>query len=227
MGSRSSQHFGEVVVAQEAVKGNLWVLMSLIVALLMGSVSCVNKEMNVSNAKDPQQAGAKPGEPPIAFQPTKENGGKHCEFLNYTGLPGDENDSADRHCFLLQEKLITGALDGNLNEIREGLREGAHVEGTSYNRYPALQSAAMQGHADAVGLLLDNGAGVNRVADFEHTALNMAASYGHADVVRVLLDRGVDVCYKSSAGTAGDIARARGHKQLAELLKATETAKCK
>lgn len=212
---------------QKAVKSNWCVLVSLTVTVLIGSVSCANKGMNRSNAKGPQQAEAKSRETSIAFQPTKENGGKRCGSLNYTGLPGDEHDSADHHCFLLQEKLIKGALDGNLTEIRESLSEGAHVEGTSYNRFPALQSAAMQGHADAIGLLLDNGAGVNRVADFEHTALNVAAAYGHSDVVHVLLDRGADVCYKSSAGTAGDISRARGHKELAELLKGFETAKCK
>ena len=145
----------------------------------------------------------------------------------YSGQPGDEHDSADRHCFALQEKLINGALDGNLNQIRDALRDGANVEGTAYNKFPALHSAAMKGHADAVALLLDNGANVNRVADFENSALNMAASDGHAEVIRVLLDRGADVCYKSADGTAGDIARARGYEGVAELLKTAETKNCK
>jgi len=74
---------------------------------------------------------------------------------------------------------------------------------------------------------LDNGAKVNRVVDFENTSLNIAASEGRDDVVRVLLDRGVDVCYKSAGGTAGDIARARGHNEIADLLKASESKKCK
>jgi hypothetical protein len=216
---------GEIIVTQTAKRTN-WALMSFIIVVSVGSVSCVNKGMNRSSTASPQ-ADAKPRETPVAFQPTKENGGKRCEPLWYTGQPGDEHDSADHRCFLLQEKLIKGALDGNLNQIREALRDGAHVEGTAYNKFPALHSAAMQGHADAVALLLDNGANVNRVVDFENSALNMAASEGHTDVVRVLFDRGADVCYKSASGTARDIARARGRKELAELLKAAETTKCK
>jgi len=209
---------------KQRAKRDSWALVSLIIAISVGSVSCVNKG---SAAKGSQQTEAKPRETPIAFRPTKENGGKRCEALWYTGAPGDEHDSADHHCFRLQEKLIKSALAGNLTEIREALRDGAHVEGTAYNMFPALHSAAMQGHADAVALLLDNGANVNQVVDFENSVLNMAASEGHMDVVRVLLDRGVDVCYKSASGTAGDIARLGGHKQLAELLKAAEKTNCK
>ncbi len=221
-----SKLMGEIIVTQTAKRTNCWALVSLITAISVGSVSCVNNGMNRSSASQ-QQPQAKPRETPVAFQPTKENGGKRCEALWYTGAPGDEHDSADNHCFRLQEKLIKGALDGKLTEIREALRDGAHVEGTAYNMFPALHSAAMQDHADAVALLLDNGANVNRVVDFENSALNMAVSDGHTDVVRVLLDRGADVCYKSAGGTAGDIARARGHKELADLLKAAETTKCK
>lgn len=180
-----------------------------------------------NSSSSQQQSEAKPRETPVAFQPTKQNGGRRCEAWWYTGLPGDEHDNTDHLCFRLQQKLIEGALAGNLSEIREALRDGAHVEGTAATKFPALHSAAMQGHADAVALLLDNGAKVNRVVDFENSALNMAASEGRDDVVRVLVDRGVDVCYKSAGGTAGDIARARGHKDIADLLKASESTKCK
>jgi len=209
---------------QTAKKTYCRALLVLIFTISLPSVSCVNK---ASSAKKSQQTDAKPRETPVAFQPTKQNGGKRCEPLWYTGQPGDEHDSADHRCFLLQEKLINGALNGDLNQIREALRDGAHVEGTTNNRFPALHSAALQGHADAVALVLDNGANVNRVVDFENSVLNMSASEGHTDVVRVLLDRGADVCYKSASGTAGDIARARGYKELTELLKAAETVKCK
>ena len=37
-----------------------------------------------------------------------------------------------------------------------------------------------------------------------------AASKGYLDVVRVLVERGADVCYRTTAGTAGDSARASG-----------------
>jgi CDK inhibitor PHO81 len=85
----------------------------------------------------------------------------------------------------------------------------------------------MNGRTDAARLLLENGAQINLVSDFENTPLNAAASDGHADVVTLLIKKGADVCYKSAAGTAGDIARARGYMELAELLKAAESGKCK
>jgi hypothetical protein len=206
---------------KQTAKRERWALVSLIVAISVGSVAC-NKGSAATGSEQ-----AKPRETPIAFQPTKENGGKRCEALWYTGQPGDEHDSADHHCFALQEKLINGALDGKLNQIRDALRDGANVEGTASNKFPALHSAALKGHSDAVALLLDNGANVNRVVDFENSVLNMAASEGHADVIRVLLDRGVDVCYKSASGTAADIARARGYEEIVELLKTAETKNCK
>jgi hypothetical protein len=206
---------------KQTAKRASWALMNLIIAVSIGLGACHGR----SKATGSQPA--KPREMPVAFQPTKENGGKRCEALWYTGQPGDEHDSADHRCFALQEKLINAALDGRSDQIREALRDGAHVDGTAYNSFPALHSAAMQGHADAVTLLLDNGANINRVVDFENSVLNMAASAGSADVVRVLLDRGVDVCYKSASGTAGDIAGLGGHKEIAELLKSAETKNCK
>ena len=95
-------------------------LMLLIVAGSLAFVSCAYKG---SPARKSEQAEAKPRQTPVAFQATKENGGKRCEPLWYTGQPGDEHDSADHHCFVLQEKLINGALDGNLNHIREARYE--------------------------------------------------------------------------------------------------------
>jgi hypothetical protein len=208
----------------ETKKDNRTIATILVLTLLVVgfSTSCMNR----SNGET-QQAKVKGRESSAAFQPTKQSEDKRCGFLNYTGQPRDEHDSPDRHCFLLQERLIKGALDGDLTEIREALKDGANVEGTSYNRYPALHSATMQGHADAVGLLLDNGAQVNRVADFERTPLNIAAYSGHLNIIKVLLERGADPCYKSSAGTARDIAQKQNHQEITQLLKDAESTKCK
>ena len=86
---------------------------------------------------------------------------------------------------------------------------------------------AASGQTEAVRVLLENGADVNKVSDFQHTPLLAAALYGKVDLVKLLIEKGGDVCYRSSAGTAGDIAKARGQKELAELLKTTESKKCR
>jgi ankyrin repeat protein len=138
---------------------------------------------------------------------------------------GDEN--YDPVCYKLQVKLITAAKGGDLVAIRKALSDGAGTEGVYDESYPALQQAASHGRADAVILLLDNGANVNRVADFENTPLNSAASEGRMEVIRVLLARGADVCHGGKGHTAGDIARSRGFKEVADLLKTAESQRCK
>ena len=168
----------------------------------------------------------KPQEKPVPFEPTKENEGKRCEAKTYFGLRGIDGGYT-AFCYKLQLEFITAAREGNLSAIRETLRFGANPNLPVDDSFPSLQTAASSGHADAVRLLLDNGAQVNKVSDFENTSLNAAASYGHLEVVQVLLERGADACYKSTSGTAGDIARTNGYKEVAELLKCAEAAKCK
>ena len=164
----------------------------------------------------------------MPFQTTKENKGARCEARVYFGLrPKGSDEGYTASCYKLQSRLIEAARRGDLGEIREALRYGANANLPVDDSFPPLQTAAASGQADAARLLLDTGASVNHVADFENTPLNAAASYGHAEVVRVLLERGADVCYRSSGGTAGDIARARGYIKLAELLKAAESTECK
>jgi uncharacterized protein len=139
--------------------------------------------------------------------------------------PGEDNYDSD--CYKLQSKLLTAALKGDVRLMKEAFNEGADPEGIIDDSVPALQLAAFGGHTDAVVLLLDKGADVNRVADFENTALNTAASEGRLEVIQVLLSRGADVCYGDKGSRAGDIAQARGHNELARLLKASENEKCK
>lgn len=175
-----------------------------------------------------QQLKDKPQEKPVPFEPTKENEGKRCEAKTYFGLRRDgSSEGYTAFCYKLQLKLITAAREGNLPAIRETLRFGANINLPVDDSFASLQTAAASGHADTVRLLLDNGAQVNHVSDFENTPLNAAAADGHLEVVQVLLERGADACYKSAGGTAGDIARSRGYKEVAELLKSAESAKCK
>jgi len=122
---------------------------------------------------------------------------------------------------------VKASAEGDLEKMREALRDGAHPEGSVYDYYPPLQIAATNGKKEAVLLLLENGANVNRVSEFQNTPITAAAFQGHMDVINVLLKWGADVCYKSEGSTARDIARAKGYKELAELLKASESTKCK
>jgi uncharacterized protein len=207
------------------------VLRALLVSILITlgvNASCVVKPTTRPADRAPQQMEVKPQETPVPFESTKENEGKRCEARYYFGSRRTGSDEGySPFCYKLQLRLMKAAREGSLSEIRETLKFGANPNLPVDDSFPPLQTAAASGQADAARLLLDNGAEVNHVADFENTALNTAASYGHMDVVRVLLERGADVCYGRPGGTAGDIARARGHKELADLLNASETTKCK
>ena len=199
----------------------------LILSILIGIGcidSCGSKPRQQVTDKQPQRAEAPSRETPVPFQPTKKNKGNRCAPRYYAQV-GAEDDN-NPVCYELQKRLVDATREGNLEAMRAALKEGANPEGSIYNYFPPLHTAAAAGQLEAALFLLDNGAQINRVSDFENTALNMAASDGHKEVVRLLLERGADACYKSSAGTAGDIAQTRGHQDIAELLKAAEAAKC-
>lgn len=194
------------------------------ISIIGFTASCVVKPTTRPENRVTQQ----PQETPVPLEATRENEGKRCEARYYFGSRRAVSDEGySPFCYKLELRLMKAAREGNLSEIRETLKFGANPNLPVDDSYPPLQEAAARGQADAARLLLDNGAQVNHVADFENTPLNTAASYGHMDVVRILLERGADVCYGRPGGSAGDIARARGHKELAELLKAAETTKCK
>jgi hypothetical protein len=69
-----------------------------------------------------------------------------------------------------------------------------------------------------VRLLIDNGAAVERRANDGTTALMLASSNGFIDVVRALLQRGADTTATHDGITARQLALARGHTEIADLL---------
>lgn len=203
-------------------------LLVITISILMGSVpvaSCTNGQIKQPEAKTSQQAVTQPKETPIPLQPTKENGGIRCEPRIYTQVKGDEDYNP--FCYRVQLKLVDAAEEGNLDKMKEALREGASPDGSVYYHLPPLHMAASSGKTSAVSLLLDNGADVNRVIDIENTPLSTAVVTGHIDVVRVLLERGANVCYRSSEGTAEEIARNKGYHEIAKILQAAKSTNCK
>lgn len=213
------------MIYQPANGRNHLVLVTLVVMVLLildFNSSCINGARGLPANETPQEVGRRPKETPVPLEATKENKGKRCEARTYN-VP-----SENRECYRLQERLIKAALDGNLAEIREALRDGAHPDATYYNSFPALHSAAMFGREDAVQLLLDNGADVNLVVSLGNTPLKMAVNEGHTDIVRILIERGADVCdRRQSNNPALQIAEEQGHKEITELLKAAGAEKCK
>jgi len=104
------------------------------------------------------------------------------------------DDSVDPRCYHLQEALVSSSINGDLNGIRSGLRDGANIQGGYFEYYPPLISATMSGQRDAVKLLLDRGADINTQENFGMTPLTEAVFYDRPDIVKLLLERGANVC---------------------------------
>lgn len=196
--------------------------------MFSGFIGCIVRPIAQAGRAPSQDLNSQAKETPIPLETTAENHGRRCEARYYFGEQRTAHDEGySSFCYKLQSKLIKAASDGNLVNIRETLKYGANPKLPVDDSFPPLQTAAASGQKDAVKLLVNNGAQVNQISDFENTPLNMAAACGHSGVVTILLKRGADVCYRSAVGTAGDIARSRGYKELAEALNAAEIAKCK
>src|SRR5258708_6041443 len=80
---------------------------------------------------------------PVPLEPSPQNKGKRCEAKNYWTLNADDEPQRDkidlewyRQCYHLQERLINAASEGNLEQMRLALREGANADGTFDDSYP-------------------------------------------------------------------------------------------
>lgn len=85
------------------------------------------------------------------------------------------------------KNLIKYATSGNLNGVRESLKNGTDVHA---NDDAALRSSAGHGHTKIVALLLEHYANVHANDD---AALQLSAEHGHAQVVALLLKHDANV----------------------------------
>ncbi len=104
---------------------------------------------------------------------------------------------------LPESPVADAAMNGNLEAVRELLKEGADVNLAQGDGMTGLHWAAEAGDLEMVGMLLEAGAnvkGVTRIGDY--TSLHIASEAGHGEVVRALLEAGADVeARRAFAGT--------------------------
>jgi ankyrin repeat protein len=93
----------------------------------------------------------------------------------------------------LERALLEAADNGDLEDVRELLDDGADANATIDGDGTALIVAAREGHAGVVRLLLDRGANPNLGVAGDGAPVIMAAREGHGEIVQLLLDRGADV----------------------------------
>ena len=89
-------------------------------------------------------------------------------------------------------QLVEAAFDGDLDEMKNWIDKGYHLESTDGRKHTALSEAACQGHTHIVNYLLDNGADPNAASDTGRSPLWRASFNNHISVVKLLLEAGGD-----------------------------------
>jgi len=121
-------------------------------------------------------------------------------------------------------QLVEAAFDGELDDIKNWMEKGYHLESTDGRKHTALSEAACQGQLHVVNFLLENGADPNALSDTGRSPIWRASFNGHAAVVKVLLEAGGDPEYrdKVSMESAYDIAQ---NEDIRTLLNSWDRAK--
>ena len=88
-----------------------------------------------------------------------------------------------------------------------------------------IHAAIARGNLPLVSLLITRGAAVNIGQEAGCSPLHSAAAGGHRDIADVLLERGADLTARMNGKTPAELARERGHIELANYLESrTATA---
>ena len=96
----------------------------------------------------------------------------------------------------MDQKLITGAWDGDLEAVKEALAAGAYVEAVGGDHTgTALNAAARNGHVEILNLLISHGANIHVLnqGGWLHSCLHQAAFFGRTEVCKILVGYGADV----------------------------------
>ncbi|MFC1834626.1 ankyrin repeat domain-containing protein [Thermodesulfobacteriota bacterium] len=109
--------------------------------------------------------------------------------------------------------------NGDLEEVKYLLDNGADVNGSDREGRTPLMLAAYEGHLEIVKLLLDSGADVNDADAWGRTAFTLAVLAEKTEVAKSLLDNGADVNAADSRGDSALMMVSRaGLVDMAELL---------
>ena len=114
-------------------------------------------------------------------------------------------------------QLVEAAFDGDLDELKNWIDKGYHLESTDGRKHTALSEAACQGHMHVVAYLLEHGADPNALSDTGRSPMWRAAFNNHVAVVNTLLQAGCDPDFrdKVSMETAFDVTQS---DELREIL---------
>lgn len=120
----------------------------------------------------------------------------------------------------INKALFDAAHDGNIEEIKRLLDEGADINARDKDNNTILHWAISNDQLEAVKELLDRGIDIELRENGGFTALHFAARLRNVEIVKELLNRGADIHAKTNAGKTAlyFASRFRASRLVKELL---------
>lgn len=92
------------------------------------------------------------------------------------------------------QQLWMAAFNGQMDQVRAALDQGADVNFRGKGNVTPLVAAARNGHFDVIKYLVEHGADINKRDNVrEKSALLAAAFKGHYDIAEYLIEHGADI----------------------------------
>ena len=92
----------------------------------------------------------------------------------------------------LNNQLLEASEKGDINMVKQLIREGADVNNANNYGYTPLMWANTRGHLEIVKYLMEQGANVNQADIDGWTPLIWASRNGHLEIVKYLVSQGAD-----------------------------------
>ncbi|WP_264704376.1 ankyrin repeat domain-containing protein [Wolbachia endosymbiont (group B) of Apotomis betuletana] len=119
----------------------------------------------------------------------------------------------------LDKELLISTEKGDLEKVRDGIRQGANVNVQDGQGWTPVFLAIQNNNFNIVELLLDNSADIKVKDNEAWTPLHLAVQLGSLDVVERLVERGADFNASTADGrTPLDIARDKGYDNVVNYL---------
>jgi ankyrin repeat protein len=101
----------------------------------------------------------------------------------------------------LNNELFKAIKEGNLENVKKTLEQGADVNAQDDKRNPALVISISKSKYEIVKLLIEKGADINIKDEDSDTSLIKASRHGYTDITHLLIINGADVNAKSIDGS--------------------------